>query len=179
MPPRFFSEIDRVNKLLNANKVKFQTGDFQEALIDMQSDDFVFLHPPYPDSESLPAEMGQIYTKIFSNNVLFELLKKIVQRMEKKDVDYIMPFVYYHPSTRRFLIRDQSGKIRNYFYLLGYPDCTHKQVLDQIYMSPNFSIPKHLQSKIIHASAILQDAVLTSDEAFNRFITVSKNIESE
>lgn len=166
----YFSEVDRASMLFNSNKVEFQSGDFSQALSDIQSDDFVALNPPYPENERLPAEKIGVYTELYSPEILHEKLTSTIRQLELRDIDYYMTYGFYNPKTKNFVLRDQTNQLTHYFRVLGYPGCAFGMALDQVYFNTKFSIPKELGTKLLRASDILGDQERTPEEALKCFL---------
>lgn len=170
----YFKEVDRVTNLFYSNKVNFQSGDFLQAMASIQPGDFAALNPPYPENERSLTEMTAMYTELYLPEMLHENIVKTIQKMENNCIDYFMTYGFYNPNMKKFVIRDRAGKIKNYFRVLGYPDCAFGMALDQMYFNSRFSIPNNLNDKILYAFDVIGDREISSKEAIDRFIELSK-----
>lgn len=165
----YFSEVDRVSNLFNSNKVSFLSGDFLKALSDVGPDDFIALNPPYPENERSVTEHSGMYTELYSPEKLHENLVNLIHTMENKGIPYFMSYGFYNPTWWNFVIRDKADQLKNYFRVTGYSDCAFGVGLDQVYLSPQFSIPQELQTKIIRAVDVLTRKEMTPEEALENF----------
>lgn len=170
----YLKEIDRVSHLFLTNNVSFKNGDFVQVLDHIQPGDFVAFNPPYPENERTPDGKVGMYTELYSHDILFSKLIKIIQFMDMHQIDYFMTYGFYNPSKSKFVLLDHLNKPRNYFRVLGYKDCAFGIALDQMYFSQNFSIPHQLNAKIFHANDILDNQTLLPEEALEKFMNLSK-----
>jgi site-specific DNA-adenine methylase len=173
----FLKEVDRVSNIFNANKVHFQSGDYLQAINNIQPDDFVALNPPYPENErSVSQKMDRYtgYTELYSPETLHENLAKTIQQMDNKGVEYFMTYGFYNPRMKKFVLYDNNNQIKNYFRVLGYANCAFGMALDQMYFSSKFSLPKELHTKILRAYDVLGNQELTPKEALDSFIRFSE-----
>lgn len=166
----FNAEVDRVSRLFNKNKVEFKSGDFLDALVDIQPGDFIALNPPYPENERSVSEKSGMYMELYSPEKLHENLKKIVSKMEEQGIHYYMTYGFYNSSLDQYVLRDESHQPKNYFRLLGYDNCAFGIGLDQIYFTSSFSIPELLNTKIVSAARVLEDNPrLKPEEALRQY----------
>jgi site-specific DNA-adenine methylase len=167
----FNEEVDRASMLLNANKVTFTSGDFCNAITDIQPGDFIALNPPYPENERSLENKTGMYIELYTPELLFENIKNLVNKMEANGIDYYMTFGFYNPQFSQFVLVDNIHQPRNYLRQLGYDQCAFGIGLDQMYFTSKFSIPAALQSKVVPAYLLVGDSKPNPDEALRRYET--------
>ncbi|MDP1603844.1 MAG: DNA adenine methylase [Legionella sp.] len=167
----FNAEVDRVSQLFNENDVEFRSGDFLDALIDIQPGDFIALNPPYPENERSVTEKSGMYVELYSPEKLHENLRQLIDHMEEQGVHYYMTYGFYNPSLHQYVLRDDTHQPKNYFRVLGYETCAFGVGLDQIYFTPEFSIPEQLNTKVVLAAKVLEGntPLPTPDEALRQY----------
>ncbi|KTC65014.1 Site-specific DNA methylase (plasmid) [Legionella adelaidensis] len=167
---QFNTEIDRVSGLFNANHIEFRSGDFLDALVDIRSDDFIALNPPYPENERSVAEKTGMYTELYSPEKLHENLKQLVDKMEDNGIHYYMTYGFYNPILHKYVLLDSMKNPKNYFRVLGYENCAFGIGLDQMYFTSKFSIPTHLKTKVILATKVLEKgSTIKPEEALRQY----------
>ncbi len=172
----FCKEVDRVSSLLNTHTVTFLTGDFQNALGDIQSDDIVALNPPYPENERSLVDKSGMYVELYSPKKLHEKLTKLVTDMENNGVGYFMTYGFYNPAMKDFMLHEPANKTKSYLRKIGYPECAFGIALDQMYFSSRFSIPAALRQKYLSATEVLEGQELSSQEALGKFTSLSAQL---
>lgn len=167
---QFNAEVDRVSRLFNTNYIEFRSGDFLDALDDINPDDFIALNPPYPENERSITEQTNMYTELYSPEKLHKNLKQLIDKMEYKGVHYYMTYGFYNPKLRDYVLLDSMKNPKNYFRVLGYDNFAFGIGLDQIYFNSKFSIPTDLKTKVILATKVLErDSTIKSDDALRKY----------
>lgn len=169
----FFSEVDRVSKLFNSNKVAFESGDFNHVLQDISQNDLVILNPPYPENQTVHDGHSGMYLELYSQKSLFSKILEVINKMQALGTHYIMTYGFYDPQNEAFVLKDKTGEKTNYFRLIGYPDCAFGEALDQMYFSPNLAIPNSMKDKLASAEQMLGiNDSLSKSEILNKFKAV-------
>ncbi len=138
-----------------------------QAISDIAIGDFVALNPPYPENERSLIEKIGMYVELYSPDQLLENLVNTIRKMDKAGIEYFMTLGFYNPLFSKFVLRDNSGKRRDFFRVMGHENCAWGMALDQMYLSPKLSVPGSLN--IIPADEVLNGKDLTPDEAFKSF----------
>lgn len=167
----FYQEVDYVSDLFNTNTVTFKSGDFLDAVTDVQKGDFVALNPPYPENER--SEKEGMYVELYSPIVLHQKLVDFLKKMDESGIQYYMTYGFHNPKMQEFVIRD-GKEPRHYLRIFGYKDCAWGMALDQMYFSKGIKIPADLQAKIIPAAEVLKDPNVTTEEAMNSFVKIAQ-----
>lgn len=114
-----------------------------------------------------------MYTELYSPEKLHENLEQLIEKMENKGIHFYMTYGFYNPAFKKYVLVDSDKHPKNYFRVLGYKNCAFGIGLDQIYFTSKFSIPDHLNTKVIHAAKVLQgDSLVTPQEALNKYNTL-------
>lgn len=172
----FLEEVDRVAHLFRINKVIFKSGDFLNALSDVQVGDFVAMNPPYPETMRARSQTVGMYRELYEAEVLYKNIVSIIKKMENSNVEYYLTYGYHDPQMKNFIIKDEPDKLKHFLRISGQEGSIFGIGLEQIYFPSRYCIPAGLRSKIIHANDVLQDQELTSAEALELFRKVAKNI---
>jgi len=173
---KFCQEVDWASKLFNKNKVHFYYGDFQTVIQNVNENDFVMLNPPYPENERSNEDKTSMYTELYSPNELHQNLLNFIQKLEEKNAHYIMTYGFYNPKMNDFVVRGKRDQLRNFFRILGYNGCAFGVALDQIYYSSCFIIPEKFKHKIIPAVEITANALLSEQEALEKFLKMAEKV---
>ncbi len=170
----FFEEVDRTSNLLNKNNVILKSGDFLHALSDLQTGDFVVMNPPYPETARARSGNSGMYRELYPGEVLYNNLVDIVRKMENNNVEYYLTYGCHDPEMKKFIIKDESNRLRHYFRVLGQENCAFGIGLDQLYLPTKYSIPENMRYKIIPANDVLQGQELTAAEALENFRKIAQ-----
>lgn len=174
----FVAEVDRATHLFKINKVVFKSGDFLDSLSDIQAGDFVAMNPPYPETMRARSQDVGMYTELYGAEILYKNIVSIMQKMESNNIEYYMTYGCHDPQFQKFIIKDESNKLKHFFRIAGGKGNIFGTSLDQMYFSSKYSIPTSMCSKIIPANDVLHDQGLTAEEAVANFKTISQQVST-